>query len=290
MPLKTNITLEASREKYKQEINLISKGYYAPDHFPEGKITVYPWDSDIDEFITKNAKDLDEHQVTDFMWNVVPKVANLKGFDVNNMLMGDCNTILLVARGIRNRGVLRYTAKCPYCDRQQKEETIKIPEHLDVVGEKAVGYPGFDIFQLHDSKDWVKFEPITVGAWRAINARSDSKKMIESGEHDQLLSQIKAVGTKQNDLGTPDSIQELYQWFNALHPSDRDQLAQAEDVFTPCLSPFITHQCDNKRCNRQFKYELPIGDPSSAADFFRPVSLPEHGGDSEDEVRAGDGS
>jgi hypothetical protein len=46
MPIKTNMkSLQPRRQVYKRELNLLSKGFSAPKAWPEGKITIYPWDS-----------------------------------------------------------------------------------------------------------------------------------------------------------------------------------------------------------------------------------------------------
>src|ERR1044072_4596149 len=122
MAIKTNLPgLEPRRERFKQEIELLSGGYTDRKAFPGGKITVYPWDSSVDEWFRKRIREGKEGGV---VWDIVSQIANLNGADYRKMVIGDVYTILLVSRSIRYQNEVVYTSRCPNCH-FNKKETIK---------------------------------------------------------------------------------------------------------------------------------------------------------------------
>lgn len=254
MPIKTNLVeLAPARERFKKIVTLLSKGYYAREAFPEGEITVYPWDNLIDDWVMENAR---KFPGTEMMWQLAGRLADLKGIELDDILSGDAGTILLVARSLRHRNRLSYTPTCTLCGSTNKEESIEVPGELEKVGEKPDDYSGTMKITLPDVKDIVDIRPLTIRDERAIAKFSDPTIKI-SRRTLRILTHIAAVGGGQGTL------KELVQYYEALAPGDQSFLEDETDKVDPQLSPIVKHQCDN--CGRTFAMALPIDQP----DFFR---------------------
>ena len=79
MGIQTNLkSLTPRREAYKREITLVSGGYYAPKSFPDGKVTVYPWDATVDSWFQERMRQPKREHA---LWEVTSKVANLGGIN-----------------------------------------------------------------------------------------------------------------------------------------------------------------------------------------------------------------
>jgi len=235
MPLKTNITnLKPARQVYKQEITLLSKGYYNKQAFPEGKITVYPWDTDIEEWFLKRLRKPNKNRA---LWELSAKLAELNGCPYEDLTVGDVNTILLVARSIQRKNVVQFTSICPRCDHPDNE-TLKIPDELVKVAEKEANYPGYDEIVLPESKDIVRLRPLQIKDEILITDRSPKNKAELSDELAHQLIPIVSIGG-----GQPDNIQELVTWWHALHPLDKKYYETQQNELWPHLETSVRLRC-----------------------------------------------
>ena len=261
MALKSNIqNFQPARQVYKEEIVLLSRGYVAPNSFPEGKITVYPWDAEIDEWLQTRARKPKRHLM---MWELLAKLCNLNGCPVEDFLIGDVNTVLLVARAILHHSVVRYQPLCPHCGIMGISEELKIPNELTRVGEKPLDYPGWDRVVLPHSRDVVKIRPLRIKDAIILEERSKEDKARISEKVAEILSSVVSVGNGTEE-GVADSVDELVIWWSALHPSDKQKLETSRTELLPHLSPNIKHLCDNEQCGREFDHVLPLDEQ-----FFR---------------------
>lgn len=262
MPIKSNVdTSVSSRERYKQEVTLLSHGYANKSAFPDGKITVYPWDSSIDEWVRANSR----KKISDKMFTLelVKRLCNLNGCKFEEFVVGDASTVILMARSIRHDNHVTYSPTCPWCKSANAEENIAVPDDLERIGEKDANYGGFDVCTLPSSKDVVKLRPLIINDEILLDARSDEKKRLLSDELAHILCGIIDVGG-----GQPSSLDELLAWHAALHPQDQTFLAGFVQQVSPHLSADLEHVCDS--CERKFTFTLPLED----RDFFRSSGSP----------------
>jgi hypothetical protein len=254
MAIKTNMkSLQPRRQVYKREIQLLSRGFSAPQAWPDGKITVFPWDSDIDAFIMEQTKK--EHG--NLLYDIISKVCNLNGASVDQFVWGEVNMVLLLSRALQFNGIVEYNSYCPFCSSTAKE-TIKIPDELSPVGQKEVGYPGYDEVTLPDCGDVVRIRPLLVKDQKKIEDRA--KDVLWQGYTERHLSiflPVIAVGG-----GPIESLEEVAQWYNALTPNDARFLEEQESDLMPHLDNRIPHKCD--KCQRNFNHILTFDQ-----EFFR---------------------
>jgi hypothetical protein len=243
------------RERFKQQVTLLSRGFSCPEAFPDGKVWVYPWDSAVDEWVLRHQK---EASGKDFMWKIIPQICGLNGCPIEKFVVGDVTTVLLISRAIRHQNKISYTPTCPNCRRQNKEEMIIVPDDLERVGEKAPDYPGHDVVTLPVCGDVVRLRPLLVGDMTVINARSAEQRNLISDRLAHVLAGIVDVNG-----GAPESLSEVMTWWQALHASDQAFLSEAVDKLTPHLSSEIRHVCDH--CQAEFRHPLPL----DQEDFFR---------------------
>lgn len=247
-----NTDTRPAREKFKQEITLLSHGYSNPTAFPNGKITVYPWDSGVDEWLMKRSK---KGRRETILFDLVARIANLNGAKVEDVVNGDVSTILMVSRAIAKENKIPYTATCPHCN-ATTSETISIPHELGKVGEKSETYPGFDSITLPVCQDEIKIRPLLVADELQLLEREAALKEAAPDRIAHILQGIVAI----NDT-KPDSLQEFLTWWNSLHPKDQLFLEKTQNDNSPHLDTNIKHSCN--ACNKPFVYSLSIDD-----DFF----------------------
>lgn len=254
MAIKTNLTsLAPRREHYKRDIALISGGYYNRKAFPAGMVTVYPWDSHVDNWFQERLRQPKKEYA---LWEAVEKVSDLNGCPLRDLPMGDMWTILMVAKSIRTDCVVEYRARCPHCENIE-QATIKIPDELQVQGKKSPDYVGHEDIILPDSKDAVTVRPLTVGDNMYIMERTAEQRRIMPDMIAGILLPIKAVGG-----GTVDSVEEVLAWYNALSPRDAEELKTAQGRTHPQLDTTVQHKCEV--CDGTFTYDLELN-----RDFFR---------------------
>ena len=79
MALNTNLKDRTPRrDKFARKIKLLSGGYSCPEAFPEGMITVYPWDYQIDTWLQNARRGVGMDNET-VLFQLVEKVCNLNG-------------------------------------------------------------------------------------------------------------------------------------------------------------------------------------------------------------------
>lgn len=256
MPIKTNLqSLTSRRQKYKQEITLLSHGYKNQTAWPDGKIMVYPWDNAIDNYLLENIRRLSRQEMTIGLLRVC---CDLNGGSVDEFISDEIMTVLLVSRALSTDGVVVYTASCPYCG-AKKQEQVKVPAELEKVGEKTPDYPGFDLITLPLIKDVVKISPLTVKDERDIINRGDDKKKVVPDT--ELRTVMRVVDINE---GKPDTLEELVTWYRALHTRDSKFLEDKGRELTPHLNTNIQHICDEPDCGRKFVFPLTFDQ-----EFFR---------------------
>lgn len=258
MPIQSNVSASApSKERLAKQIKLISGGYVDKERFPNGgEITVYPWGPEIDEWIVEQMKSKRKRQ--GLIWNIFPKLCDLNGFNPDEFLVGDANTVMLVAKSLARDGTVDFNAACPHCE-HLNTGTLQVPDQLEVVAQKdPETYPGYDIIQLPESKDIVHVKPLNVSDMKWVQEHSDK---YPPGSI-RVVMAVAAVGTSEDNIGTPDSPDELIDWWNRLHPHDQSFLDDEQAKLYPHLSTAVEYECDD--CGEKFKFILNFDD-----DFFR---------------------
>src|SRR5574337_1222629 len=256
MPIKTNLkSLTPRRQIYKREIQLLSHGFSNPTAWPDGKLTVFPWDDAIDRWMVENVRKLQKQEL---LYGLLQVCADLNGGKVDDFVADEINVVLLVSRALTTDGVVVYNSVCPFCG-TKKQEQIKIPDELEKVGEKSSDYQGYDDIELPVVKDSVRLRPLLVRDEKTIIGRKDSdKRAIPDGELRTLMRIVTVGGQK------PDTLEELVNWYRALAPKDAKFLEDQGRLITPHLNTSIPHVCDEPECGRNFTQLLTID-----TEFFR---------------------
>lgn len=246
MAIITNMkNLQPRRQVYKREIKLLSRGFSAPTAWPDGKITVFPWDSDVDAFIMEKTKS----ESGNLLFDILEKVCNLNGASVDDFVWGEVNAVLLLSRALQFNGVVDYKSQCPFCH-DVASETITIPDELAPSGEKQPGYPGWDEITLPECLDVVRIRPLLVRDQKKIENRGKDNLWANFTErHLQILLPIMSVNG-----GAPDNIEEVANWYNALSPEDARFLEEKEVELAPHLNNKIPHKCG--KCQQHFDHIL----------------------------------
>lgn len=259
MPLKTNLgkNLVSARERYKKNVELISKGYYAPEDLPGGKVTVYPWDTTVDDWMTRRMRKVQNYEM--LLLEATSKIADLKGLAWTNLALGDAWTILMVSRSMLSNFKVNYRPRCTECGFESTASVV-IPDELGIKAPKKDDYPGFDEVTLAECKDVVQCRPLFVHDQVAVNERdAELRKQVSDLAALQLSTIVAINGTK---TGEDFDAQELVAWFRAIAPSDAVQLRTHIEDIQPGLDTDMKHACD--RCGFRFNYRLSI-----TGDFFR---------------------
>jgi hypothetical protein len=274
MPIKTNMTsLQPRRQAYKREITLLSKGFSAPKAWPGGKVTVYPWDSEVDAFVLEQAK---ANAQGNLLYGMLERVCDMNGASVDQFVFSEINSILLVSRSIQFDGTIEYESVCPYCSARDKE-TIQIPHELAPIGEKTADYLGYDEITLPECKDVVRIRPLLVKDQKKIEMRDSDALVKYSDRKLQILFAVVSVGE-----GTPDNVDEVAEWYDALSPTDARHLEEKQVELSPRLDNRLPHKC--KKCTRAFFHTLLFDQ-----EFFRPGGTGQPAPALEKDVRAGVG-
>lgn len=248
MPIKTNLkSLVPRRQQYKREITLLSHGYTSPQAWPDGKLTVYPWDSSIDQWLVENVRKLSK---PDLVYSLLRHCCDLNNGNIDDFVAEEINIVLLVSRALSTDGVVVYNARCPHCGKTT-EETIRVPDELEKVGEKTADFKGFDVITLPMCADAVKIRPLLIRDEKLIVNREEAKrKVIGDGELRTLMRVVSI-----ND-STADTLDEMAVWFRALHAKDAKFLEDQGRDLTPHLNTNVKHKCDDTDCGREFIFPL----------------------------------
>lgn len=248
MPIKTHLkSLTPRRQQYKKEITLLSHGYSNPQAWPNGKLTVYPWDNSIDQYLIENVRKQSKQEI---VFSILKQCCDLNGGSVDDFVAEEINIVLLVSRALSTDGVVMYTARCPFCS-AEKKETIRVPDELEKVGEKAEGYPGFDVITLPMSTDVIKLTPLLVKDEKAILNRPDEQRKNVPDAELRTLMRVNSINDSK-----PDTLEELVIWYRALHAKDAKMLEDEGRALTPHLNTLVPHVCDDADCGKKFSFPL----------------------------------
>jgi len=272
MPFQSKLKdLRPRRLQFQKRITLLSHGFTKPDSFPNGEITVFPWDTDVDDWLFERMKKGDQHMV---MYDMAAKVCDLNGCPLDNFIVGDISTVLLVSRSLRYNSVIEYDAECPHCS-FKSFESIRVPDELGRIGEKSADYPGFDEITLPDCQDVVRIRPLRVRDERNISDRDEASRAMMTDHVARILTGIVTINE-----GTPSALEEVLRWWQAISPRDCAFLESEQKRLSPVLDSDIPHVCD--RCSKKFVHTIEF-----SKDFFRPSLKPVQGNKVEADVRPG---
>jgi hypothetical protein len=132
-------SLAPRRQQFQTKVKLLSGGFTNPTAFPNGEITVYPWDTHIDDWLSDRVKKGNQGMV---LYDLCAKLCDLNGCPLESFVIGDVNTVLLVARALRYNSVVEYEATCPACANKTIEE-IRVPDEFGADRRKGRGLSGF---------------------------------------------------------------------------------------------------------------------------------------------------
>lgn len=271
MGINTNIKdLRPRKLVYKKEFPLISGGFSMRSTFPDGIVTVYPWDTETDQYLIEEAGKGGEEKV---VLGLLKRLVEFKGAPIDRFIFSEINSVLLVARALQYGGNVSYTSICPFC-KNKATESLNIPFDLEPLGMKPQDYPGYDDVTLPVSGDVVRIRPLEVQDYLAIENRPEVQKVIPDSVMHNLVPILSVGG------GKPETVDEILQWYNALSPEDARYLADKELELTPRLNNQIEHTCD--RCSHPFTHALQFNQK-----FFRSRSGGESGTPLEKDVRDG---
>lgn len=257
MPFKTNLTdMRPRREKFKKVIQLPSGGFADRTAFPDGKITVFPWDSSIDAWLTDASQRATPKEREQVLFQLMEKVCNLGGCALGDFVLGDVNAVLMTARSIQNACHVEYVTVCPACG-QEEADKIKVPEELELIGGKNQEYKGTDTITLPVCKDVVELRPLRIRDEIDITGRSPENKALLSDHIAHLIAPIVAVNDTQ-----PERIDQLVEWYMALPPEDARDLEEKSDRLAPHLGQDLPQKCD--RCGNVYSFQLRLDQ-----EFFR---------------------
>ena len=254
MPIKTNLKdLTPRRDRFAKKVKLLSGGYSCPEAFPNGEITVFPWDYNIDSWLQEGRTG---KQAETLLFDLLKKVVDLNGCPLERFVAGDVLMLLMFSRSIQNDCKIEYVSICPHCANEELNE-ITLPDELRPVGVKAVDYKGYDEVTLPDIKDVLTIAPLTVGEEKSILTRTAESKKLATDTTARIVSAIKKINGE--DVG---SMVELLQWFNAIPPKDVKFVEDRVNEVTPHLDLDLPHKCD--RCQSMYEWPLIVG-----PEFFR---------------------
>ncbi len=254
MPIKTKLTtLTPSTERLKTTIQLISGGYSIREASPDGKLTVFPWDSEVSQWVI----DTTNQDNDQFAARVVSRLTRLDQKVVDAFVASELMLVMLVARSLVTSGTLTYTAQCPHCGRRQAPSTIRVPHDLGKVGEKALDYRGVDLITLPTCGDELAVRPVLVRDQARLSDESYKRFGLSRNALQSIMGIVEVGG------GTPDKLDELVTYYRALPPSDVEFLARKQRELSPALDLLVPHVCDNPECNKPFQHNLGL-----SYDFF----------------------
>lgn len=265
--------LTPCRLQLQEKIALLSGGYVKPDAFPNGEITVYPWDSTTDDWLAERMRKGDKNTV---LFDMCERLCNLNGCPLDSFLVGDVYTVIFVSRAMRYGGEVEFEYTCPNpaCGYTARD-TLKIPQQLGRVGEKSAAYPGYDTITLPICGDVVQIRPLQVKDEKLILGRDELSAQLMTERVMRILMPVVSINE-----GKPDAWEDIVRWYHALHPSDAETLDTKEKENSPHLDTDIPYLCD--RCQRKFKHSLDF-----STEFFRASLKPGRGTSVAPDVRSG---
>lgn len=257
MPFKTNLKdLRPRAEKQKTEVTLVSGGFVNRTAFPDGKITVYPWDSSTDEWVQEESRNSPPGRQSEIFHRLVGKVSNLNGCALEDFCIGDVFTVLMASRAIEHGGVVKYTAECPHCGVKETAD-VRIPDELQPVSPKGAGYSGIDEITLPECGDVLGIRPLRIRDEMLVMSRAAESRARINDHIARILIPIVTING-----GQPDMLDEVFNWYMALSTADSRLLEKKEDELTPHLDQAMMHQC--AKCKKVYRQPLTLN-----TEFFR---------------------
>jgi hypothetical protein len=258
MAIKSNMqSLVPRREQYKKVITLMSHGFSNPTAWPDGSLTVYPWDSEMDAYLLDASR---HDNPTTVLFDLLGRCCNLNGGKVDEFVADEVNVVLLVSRALASDNTITYQSRCPFCGTRRVEK-IKVPDELQKVGEKSKDYTGTDLVTLPQTKEVVAITPLLVRHERLLASRpAEEKAQINDVEMRTMLGIVSINDSK------PDTAEELVRWVRALPPTDIRLLTEQQKALSPHLNTLLPHTCENPVCRQDFSHLLTFDQ-----DFFRPA-------------------
>jgi hypothetical protein len=255
--IKTNLTdKRPRREKFKRVIPLPSGGFVNRTAFPDGKITVYPWDSLIDAWLTEASQKATSAERDQLLFRLLEKVCNLNGCPVNDFVLGDVNAVLMTARSIQNQSKIDYVPRCPTCAFEEPD-SIAVPDELELIGGKDQNYIGTDKITLPECLDVVELRPLRISDEIAISGRSQEDKKRISDHIAHIIAPIVTINDTQAER-----LDELSEWYLALSPADSVVLEGQTDKLSPHLNQELPQKCS--KCGTVYGFQLALTE-----EFFR---------------------
>lgn len=260
MAIITKLTdLTPTRDRLRRKIPLVSGGFAAREHFPDGQVVIRPWDSHASEWAVDNRFAIGQTKKLAELATII-SLADLKAIKL--LTEGDLVAMIMTSRALTFKGArVDYQPVCPRCGRTQKPASIVIPDELGVHAQKQPDYPGFEpVGALPEAGDEIELRPLLVNdlidlqeAERELSARGLSKTQAA------LAKALVSVGG-----GKPENLVEAGRYVSALPIDDINFLDAAYDKISPRLDTDIPHRCDFDDCRHEFKFTLEL-----IRDFFR---------------------
>jgi hypothetical protein len=263
MALNTNLkSLAPARDRLKLKTPLVSGGYSVRELLPDAHITVFPWDTSVSEWLAR--QNMDAKGETHVMVELVRRVTGLQDAILNQLPEGELPMILMVSRALAfNEQRLTFMPRCSHCGRLQKEASVRIPDDLEVLGQKPADYPGYEpAFTLQISKDELVIRPLLVSDILSIERQQMSTDPLFTRTSEpimRLATCLVSVGG-----GKPENIRESLSYVQALHPVDVEHFTNKIVEISPGLSQNVKCKCDFEDCAKEFKFTLNL-----RRDFFR---------------------
>lgn len=265
MAIKTHMTsLQPRRQQHKKQITLMSHGYSNPTAWPDGALTVFPWDSEMDNLLLEASR---TENPALMLYDLLAKCCNLNGGKVDDFVADEVNAVLLVSRALASDNTISYQARCAHCGNRTSEK-VRVPDELEKVAEKSKDYPGFDTITLPACTDVVAITPLLVRHERLLTDRPAEDR---ARVNDLELRHILPVVTINDSR--PETLDELAVWYRALPPGDVRFLVEQERALSPHLNTLLPHTCEKPGCRQEFFHMLTFDN-----DFFRPTKPAGSGG------------
>ena len=257
-------SLANARDRFKTVVPLVSGGYASMERLPSGKITVFPWDSSVSEWLA--TRDTSGEGEMHTLAALASKVTGVKVDGLRCLPEGEISMIVMVSRALAfNEQRVIFKPRCPHCGKPQPDASVRVPDDLEVLGQKPSDYPGYEpAFTLPVNTDELVIRPLLVGdvldLEDRLTDRSDPLMPKDVTELQfRLVSSLVSVGG-----GKPDNAVEALSYVRSLHPEDTDAWAAKLIAASPSLSSVVKCKCENESCGLPFTHNLNL-----RRDFFR---------------------
>jgi hypothetical protein len=257
MPLKSN----RKGPKVSQVFTLPSHGFPYPDAFPEGRITVYPYNSEVEQTIA------DEGIVPQERINKAVKciAAFPEVFNTDDLLVGDQYYVFAASRSMSGDAQYKFKTQCSSCGKQEEHE-FTLPNGLPIK-EYPATFKEPLTFDLPDLKDTIGIRFLRVRDEKQIRLFCKTRKQVHNEQGDITITARLASHIASVNDGQPDNLDEAYEYVKGLAGADFIKLRTEIQKSQPGLMQLLRVQCPHSDCNTVYTTVFPIN-----ADFFRPES------------------